>query len=97
MPHQVLPRYSDFGGEFTELELAPPVGVVVHLVVGKPQQSANQVHWAWCTVEAGRPGYTDVVFTLADGQTISDPYPKPTPDDPDFPLRLGPVLFKVFC
>ncbi len=94
MPTQPVPDEFGFG---ELIEMPPPEGWVVHLVEGKPQQTQGSTHWAWCKVTLEGPGYTEVVFTEADGQTIANPYPKPTPDSPDRPLRLGPVLFKVFC
>lgn len=92
--------FSTLPGEFVEgtlLEAPDPVGWVVHVAVGKPQATENQTIWAWCKVEAEKPGYTEIVFTLSDGTTPADPYPKPTDDSPQRPVRLGPVLFKVFC
>ena len=96
-PVQSIPAFAsdDFG--FAEIEMPPAVGWVVHLVAGKPQQTSGHEMWAWCKVTADEPGYTDIVFTETDGQTITDPYPKPTLDSPDRPVRLGPVVFKVFC
>ena len=73
-----------------------PVGWVVHLVSGRSQQATGDV-WAWCKVTADDPGYSEVVFTETDGSTPADPYPKATSDAPDRPLRLGAVVFKVFC
>ena len=78
-------------GDFAELELPPAFGWVVHTVEGKPQQLANTTHWAWCKVTDDYPGYSEIVFTLADGATPADPYPNGEA------TRLGPVLFKVFC
>lgn len=88
IPHSIVGEIPD---------MPSPVGYVVHEVEGKPQQTEGTVFWAWCRVEADRPGYTDVLFTLTDGSTVADPYPKPTPDSPDRPLVLGHVVFKVFC
>lgn len=85
--------------EFVEgmIEMPPSEGWVVHEVAGKPQATSTRTHWAWCKVTTEGPGYTEIVFTEADGTTFADPYPKPTADGPDYRVRLGPVLFKVFC
>ncbi len=88
MPFQQVP------GEL--LELPPMSGWVVHDVAGKPQSTSNQSFWAWCKVEADRPGYTEIHFTETDGSTPADPYPK-APGSAPRPVRLGTVLFKVFC
>jgi len=82
---------------FAGLDMPPPVGFVVHLVSNLPQQTQGREFWAWCKVTADQPGYTDIMFTHTDGQTIADPYPLPTEDSPVRPVRLGPVVFKVFC
>ena len=71
-------------------------GWVVHLVEGKPQSTANQTFWAWCKVEVDKPGYTEIVFTEPDGSTPADPYPE-TPGAARRRVRLGAMLFKVFC
>ena len=76
---------------YDELEIQPAVGWVVHVVEGKPQHLSNTTHWAWCKVEVDKPGYTEIVFTLPDGATTADPYPNGEQ------VRLGVVLFKVFC
>jgi hypothetical protein len=81
---------------YDELEAPPMVGWVVHLTEGKPQSTQNQTFWAWCKVEADKPGYTEIVFTEADGTTPADPYPV-APGGTRRPVRLGTVLFKVFC
>lgn len=93
MPIQPVP---DDGDEFGILEMSPAVGWVVHKVVGKPQQTEGIVHWAWCRVTTEGPGYTDIVFTESDGTTVADPYPH-LPATADRPVKLGEVLFKVFC
>lgn len=95
MPVQPLP--SEMFNEFDMIEIPPAVGWVVHLVAGKPQQTQSHEHWAWCKVTVDEPGYTDIVFTETDGSTIANPYPRPTPDSPQLPVKLGPVVFKVFC
>lgn len=76
---------------FAELDGPAPVGWVVHTAEGKPQQLSNITLWAWCKVEVDQPGYAEIVYTHADGATPADPYPNGEP------VRLGPVLFKVFC
>jgi hypothetical protein len=76
---------------FEELHTDPAVGYVVHRVAGRPEHLADV--WAWCQVEEGRPGYTSVTFTRTDGHTPTEPYP----DQPDRELRLGAVLFRVWC
>lgn len=81
---------------YDELDVPPVSGWVVHEVVGKPQQTSNVKHWAWCRVEAERPGYTEIHFTLTDGSTPADPYPE-DPAGRRRPVRLGDVVFKVFC
>lgn len=97
MPTTILPPES-YGEVFGDLiEMPPAVGWVVHLVVGKPQVTQNHEIWAWCKVTVDEPGYSEIVFTETDGSTPANPYPKPTPDSPDFKVRLGPVVFKVFC
>jgi hypothetical protein len=68
------------------LEIPPSIGYVVHLLHALPQGSGTV--WAWCRVTEGGPGYDEVVLTLDDGVTRHAV---------DGPLRLGPVLFKVFC
>jgi hypothetical protein len=90
MPFQQVP------GEVETLDLPPMSGWVVHDVAGKPQSTQNQTYWAWCRVEANQPGYVEIHFTEPDGSTPADPYP-PAPDGTRRPVRLGPVLFKVFC
>lgn len=94
MPVTILPG-DEYG--FTELEMPAPVGFVVHQVGGLSQQNSGGEFWAWCKVTADAPGYTEIVFTLTDGSTIADPYPRPTKDSLPDPVRLGPVVFKVFC
>ena len=94
MPVTILPG-DEYG--FIGMDMPPPVGFVVHLVAGLSQQNSGTEFWAWCKVTADQPGYSEIVFTLSDGSTIADPYPKPTEDSPQDPVRLGPVVFKVFC
>lgn len=94
MPVTIVPEDYGFG---EMIEMPPPVGFVVHTVAGKPQSTANHEFWAWCKVVADSPGYTEITFTHTDGSTVADPYPLPTPDSPPYPVRLGPVVFKVFC
>lgn len=94
MPVQAIPDDNALYGEV--MEFGPSVGYVVHKVVGKPQQTEGVAHWAWCRVTTEGPGYTDITFTESDGKTIADPYPH-LPDTADRPVKLGEVLFKVFC
>lgn len=75
--------------------MPPMSGWVVHEAVGKPQSTSNQTTWAWCRVEPDAPGYVEIHFTLADGSTPANPYPEI--HGKSQPVRLGPVLFKVFC
>jgi hypothetical protein len=81
---------------YDTLDPPPASGWVVHLTEGKPQSTQGTASWAWCKVEEGRPGYTEMHFTLPDGVTPTDPYPSAAGAEPR-PVRLGTVLFKVFC
>ena len=49
----------------------------------------STVVWAWCKVQVDEPGYSEVVFTHDDGHTPADAPPQG--------LRLGRVLFQVWC
>ncbi len=64
------------------------VGWVVHQVVTPAGWKGGEV-WAWCRVQVSDPGYSEMAFTKADGATGAS--------RPDGELRLGPVLFKVWC
>lgn len=65
----------------------PSTGWVVH-EVARPKD-ASPVVWAWCKVGVDEPGYSEVTFTKTDGSTSTDI----GTDE----LRLGPVLFQLWC
>jgi hypothetical protein len=75
-----------FFGTLADVEIPPQTGYVVFQVIGLNQGAADV--WAWCRVVEGHPGFDDVVYTRPDGVTLATI---------DGQLRLGPVLFKVFC
>ena len=76
---------------FAEVEIPPRSGFVVHHVASTPQNAG--IVWAWCESVEGKPGYASIVFTGPDGATPADPHP----GNPDRALRLGEVLFRVWC
>lgn len=65
----------------------PSTGWVIHEVYRYNEN--DPVLWAWCKVEVAEPGYTETQFTQPDGHTPADA--------PDGAVRLGPVLFQVWC
>lgn len=77
----------DIPGQLATFDPPPSIGWVVHEVVRV--RDASQIVWAWCKVEVNEPGYTEVTFTKSDGSTKVDI----GTDE----LRLGPVLFQVWC
>lgn len=79
----------------TLIESMPSVGWVVHeVVLGREGEGTV---WAWCRVEIDAPRYVEIVFTRADGQTaVDDPTIAASHANPRS-LRLGPVLFKLWC
>jgi hypothetical protein len=88
--------------ELMELEVPPMTGWVVHTAENKPASTAGRPIWAWCKVSQDGPGYSEIVFTEADGTTPVDPYPVQRNDAGDAleaerRVQLGPVVFQVFC
>ena len=69
------------------LDGPPSTGWVVHQVARRAEN--QHVVWAWCKVQVDEPGYTDITFTKPDGKTPTDPG--------DGELRLGAVLFQLWC
>lgn len=82
-----MSEQSAIEGQLAAFELPPSTGWVVHEVVRV--KDADPVVWAWCKVGVDEPGYTEVTFTKPDGSTLVD-----LGGDE---LRLGAVLFKVWC
>lgn len=78
------PVAAPISGELLEIPAAQ--GWVVHELLRA--RSGLPTVWAWCRVAEDQPGYSHIVYTLADGVTQADPGPNPT---------LGPVVVKVFC
>lgn len=83
------------GATVTEYDVLPSVGWVVHEVIH--ERAGDPDTWAWCKVEIDRHGYAEIAFTKTDGSTPAD---DPTskfvgPLKPT--LRLGAVLFKLWC
>lgn len=71
----------------------PSTGWVVHEVYRYNETDAQL--WAWCKVQVDAPGYTEIQYTEADGHTASD---GPHTGGPRANrVRLGPVLFQVWC
>lgn len=63
-----------------------PFGFVIHQVTSV---TGGRLVWAWCKAVEGKAGYDEITFTLADGTTPADPGPDP--------LRLGPVITRIWC
>lgn len=65
----------------------PSTGWVIHEVFRTSE--TDEVMWAWCKVAVDGPGYTEIQFTQPDGHTVADA--------PGTSVRLGAVLFQVWC
>jgi|PlaIllAssembly_1097288.scaffolds.fasta_scaffold00276_4 hypothetical protein len=79
---------EEIQGEFSSL--LSVTGWVVHEVsLTNAEQTRHGSVWAWCRVQHDEPGYSEVAFTKADGFTQAQ--------KPDGDLRLGKVLFQVWC
>lgn len=78
----------------TDAELATPApappstGWVIHEVFRYAE--SDGLLWAWCKVAVDAPGYTEIQYTEPDGHTAAD-----APSHSS--VRLGPVLFQVWC